>query len=494
MRVMRARPFPPPPPPPDPAAQAWSPRQTHQRPLPPPTHRHHTRLPPPILPAINASSQTLGEDGQLTIDSVTAPESGWLVIHAQAEDGTAGDVLGYVPIGMGGSSGLAITIDPLEATPTLIAMLHIDAGTAGEFEFPGADMPWEMDGVAVAASFAVTIQFDLPTLAVSDQAVGNDGLVRVDSVYATEPGWLAIHADDDGTPGALLGYVYLAAGLHEDVPITLPWRETPPDLTAVLYSDAGQLQHFDYLGDDVPVVVNGGDIVAQSFHASLPPDIFVIDQPFVNGEIVVERVLSDGPGWLVVHYDDGGDLGLIIGFVPLADGVNEDVVVPLVETAVTPELHLMLHDDEAPLGEFDFPGGDPQRMYDGRVMDPVTFRINPGNALFTADQMLQPGEEGSTAVVTIPLVLADIDTWVVLRRDNNGAPGDMIGHVWVPAGVNRDIMIKVDPQQVTDTLYAILHHDADSDQNFDYPEGGDQPLQRNRHVIQVPFKILENGD
>ena len=448
--------------------------------------------PTSIRPAINASSQTLGEDGQLTINRVIVPESGWLVIHTQADDGTVGDVLGYAPVSMGSSSDLTVTINPLDTTPTLLAVLHIDAGTAGEFEFPGPDMPWEQNGAVVMASLQVEIQFDLPTLTISDQTIAEDGMVRVDSVYATEPGWLAIQADENGTPGAMLGHVYVTAGLHEDIPITVPWRETPPDLMAVLYTDAGRPQRLDFPGDDEPVKVNGS-IIAQPFRASLPLDVFVLDQPFVNGQIVVERAVSNGPGWLVVHYDNDGELGLIIGFTPLVDGVNEDVVVPLVETAVTPQLHIMLHEDDDPVGEFDFPGGDPQHMYNGRVMDPITFRINPGNALFTEDQMLQPGDDGNTAVVTIPLVLADIDTWVVLRRDDNGAPGDIIGHVWVPAGVNRDILIKVDPEQVTDKLYAVLHHDADSDQNFDYPEGGDQPLLRNRQVIQVPFTILENG-
>ncbi len=142
------------------------------------------------------------------------------------------------------------------------------------------------------------------------------------------------------------------------------------------------------------------------------------------------------------------------------------------------------------MGEFDFPGGDPQRLYNGRVMDPVPFRINPGNALFTRDQILQPDENGRDAIVTVPLVMADLETWVVIRRDDAGEPGEIIGQVWLPAGVNREVMVKVDPAQVTDTLYAVLHHDADGDQNFDYPEGGDQPLLRNRRIIQAPFTLL----
>lgn len=442
----------------------------------------------PIVPAIVVADQTLAEDGKLTIDSVTAPEKSWLVIHAQAEDGSVGEVLGFASVGMGGSSGLSLTIDPLDASPTLLAMLHIDAGAADEFEFPGPDAPWEQGGEAVAVPFAVEIQFERPALTVFDQEVTEEGVVRVDSVYAAEAGWLAIHEAADGAPGVMLGHVYLEAGLHEDVPIGVPWRETPPDLLAVLYADAGRPQRLDFPGEDEPVIVNG-DMVAQAFRVTLPPDVFVLDQPLVNGGIVVERVVSNGPGWLVVHFDDDGELGLIIGFAPLVDGVNEVVTVPLVETAVTDQLFIMLHADEEPLGEFGFPRSDPQRVYNGRIMDPVPFRINPGNVLYTRDQVLQP-DEGGNAIVIIPLVLADIDTWVVIRRDAEGTPGEIIGRAWLPAGVNRQVMVSLELEQVTDILYAVLHHDADSDQDFDYPDGGDQPLLRNRRVIQAPFTLL----
>lgn len=444
--------------------------------------------PTPILPAIVADDQILTEEGQLTIASVTSPESGWLVIRLPAEEG--GGVLGFISVSMGSSQNLIVPVDPLDAAPTLLAVLHVDAGTAGEFEYPGPDVPWEAGGAVVAVPIAVEIQFAQPTLTVSDQVVTEAGLVRVDSVFTAQPGWVGIHAAAaDGAPGPLLGHVYLDAGLHEDIPIALPWRETPPDLIAVLYTDAGRPQRLDFPGEDAPVMING-DMVAQPFRVTLPPDVFVLDQPLVNGAIVVERVVSDGPGWLVVHFDDGGRLGLIIGVAPLEDGVNEVVTVPLVETAVTDQLFIMLHTDEEPLGEFGFPRSDPQREHNGRIMDPVPFRINPGNVLYTRDQVLQPDEDGRGAIVIVPLVLADLNTWVVIRNDADGAPGDIIGQVWLPAGVNREIMVKIDPDQITDTLYAVLHHDADSDQNFDYPDGGDQPLQRNRRVIQAPFTLL----
>ncbi len=275
---------------------------------------------------------------------------------------------------------MTLNVDPLAMTPTLVAMLHVDAGESGTFEFPGADEPFTYGAGAVVTLLAVTIEFDLPAVTVSDQMVAADGLVRVDSIYVADPGWVAVHEDLEGVRGALLGHVYVDAGLHESVLVPIPWREASPYLMAVLVNDAGRAQRLDYPGADEPVLING-DPVVQSFHVTFPPDVFILDQPVVDGQIVIERVVSDGPGWVVVHFDEEGDLGLIIGFSPLQDGVNEQIVVPLVETAVTDPMYVMLHRDTGDIGEFDFPRDDPQLTYNDIVIDPIPFSISPGNIL-----------------------------------------------------------------------------------------------------------------
>jgi hypothetical protein len=167
------------------------------------------------------------------------------------------------------------------------------------------------------------------------------------------------------------------------------------------------------------------------------------------------------------------------------------VTVPVVETAVTEQMFLMLHRDEEPLGEFDFPAGDPQVTFQGQLMQPIPFRINPGNSLFTMDQTLDAAPDAPTATVTIPLVITDLDTWLVVRADAEGELGEIIGRVWLPPGINRDAAVTVEQDAVTPTLYAVLHHDADGDREFDFPDGDDAPLLRNRQVIQAPFAIDE---
>lgn len=452
-----------------------------------------TASPTPPPPAIEVANQTLAEDGRLTIDRVTSPEPAWLAVHAATEADEETPPLGYTAVSPGVSENITVTIDPLLATDTLVAILHQDAGEADVFEYPGADEPMRRAETAVAVPFGVAIEFSLPTVDVSDQLVEEDGLVRVASAYAPEPAWLAVHGAAEGETGELLGHVYLEPGLHEDIPVSIPWRRAPLDLRAVLYNDAARPERFDYPQGDPPFRVEE-EPVAADFRATFPPDAFILDQPFVDEEIVIERVVSDGPGWAAVHAadeEDGSELGLIIGFAPLQDGVNELVSAPVVETAVTEQMFLMLHRDEEPLGEFDFPAGDPQVTFQGQLMEPIPFRINPGNALFTMDQSLEAAPDAPTATVTIPLVITDLDTWLVVRADAEGELGEIIGRVWLPPGVNRDVSVTVEQEAVTPTLYAILHHDADGDREFDFPDGDDAPLLRNRQVIQAPFAVDE---
>jgi hypothetical protein len=62
----------------------------------------------------------------------------------------------------------------------------------------------------------------------------------------------------------------------------------------------------------------------------------------------------------------------------------------------------------------------------------------------------------------------------------------------VPAGLHRDVVIEIDPDLTTITLCVVLHLDIGESQVFDFPDGVDIPLQRNRSFIQVPFSLSSN--
>jgi glucose/arabinose dehydrogenase len=94
---------------------------------------------PEMEPSVTASDQS-AVNGTVSIDQVVAAQAGWIVIHIDA-NGAPGPVIGYAPVTAGSNSAVAVEIDLVQATPTLHAMLHVDAGQLGTYEFPGDDGP-----------------------------------------------------------------------------------------------------------------------------------------------------------------------------------------------------------------------------------------------------------------------------------------------------------------------------------------------------------------
>jgi len=214
----------------------------------------------------------------------------------------------------------------------------------------------------------------------------------------------------------------------------------------------------------------------------LPVDMFILDQPVVNGQVVIERVTMSAPGWVVIHPDENGQPGLIIGFAFLEAGVNEQVAVDLLVDTVTPQMYAKLHEDSNIAGEFDFPTGDLPLQINGRTVPPEPFRTDTGNYLLTRDQV-------AGTAVTIPVVVIETDGWLVIY--DNDQQIDPLGFTWLSAGINRNVSVEINSGQAGDImLYAALHSDGGTPQEFEYAEGSDLPLLRGRTPIQAPFLLL----
>ena len=438
-----------------------------------------TPQPTPLAAGLVVNEQTLTEDGQFVVAQVVAPEPVWVLLLATDETGT---VLGEVAVPAGVHEDLAIELDPYQATATLSVALYRDVGTEGVFE---ADLDEPLD---VSQTVAIELDVPLPGITVSEQAVGEDGLLIIDSVIAVEPGWLALFADASGEPGDLLAFVPVKAGLNEAVPLFINRFVATTDLHAILYGDGGEVGRFEPEVDE-PVQI-GGATMAVSFTVTLPLDIFAYDQPAFDGQIVLERVVVPVEAWVAVYYDDDGQLGRVIGFAELDAGVNEQVVVPVETTLVTPILLITIHQDLGELGVFDFPGDDTLLSIDGQIPAPYELRTNPGNYLLTMDQPL--GEDGT---VIVPLVLIDLPGWVVVYADADGDLGEIVGFTEVGPGLLRDVSVQLDGASPGGTYHVVLHVDNAELGVFEPPAGedggNDIPFQRNRAVIRAPFTLLD---
>lgn len=112
--------------------------------------------PTPVQASVLVNAQMEIKNGSVTIDKIVSKGPGWITIHADADD-QPGAVIGYAPVNDGENLNIGVSVDAKKVTPKLYAMLHIDAGVIGTYEFPGTDVPALDDqGKAVSPSFMVT--------------------------------------------------------------------------------------------------------------------------------------------------------------------------------------------------------------------------------------------------------------------------------------------------------------------------------------------------
>lgn len=215
--------------------------------------------------------------------------------------------------------------------------------------------------------------------------------------------------------------------------------------------------------------------------AQMTPGVTVSDQAIVNGTVTVEQVVSQGPGWMVIHAQADGAPGPILGFTQVADGENANVVVEIDATQATATLYAMLHTDAGTVGTWEFPDGpDTPVTVDGQVVTPP-FNVTAGVGV--ADQAIAEGK------VTVARVFSPGPGWIVIHAQADGAPGPILGFTQVADGANNDVTVEIDEASVTDTLYAMLHTDAGAVGTWEFPGGPDTPVTAGDVVITPAFQV-----
>jgi hypothetical protein len=97
----------------------------------------------------------------------------------------------------------------------------------------------------------------------ADQAISNGTLI-VAEVNASQDGWIAVHIDQGGKPGPVIGHAAapkgkttnLAVKLEQDVPVG-------GSVWPMLHIDAGKIGTYEFPGPDAPVVVNNNIVMKQ---------------------------------------------------------------------------------------------------------------------------------------------------------------------------------------------------------------------------------------
>jgi hypothetical protein len=97
----------------------------------------------------------------------------------------------------------------------------------------------------------------------ADQAISNGTLI-VAEVNASQDGWIAVHLDEGGKPGPVIGHAAAPKGKTTNLAVTLE-QDVPVggSVWPMLHIDAGRIGTYEFPGPDAPVVVNNNIVMKQ---------------------------------------------------------------------------------------------------------------------------------------------------------------------------------------------------------------------------------------
>lgn len=204
---------------------------------------------------------------------------------------------------------------------------------------------------------------------ISGSAQDSDGSTIVASVALPAPGFIVVHADNNGSPGAVIGHsALLPAGDSNDVVIDLdtPLSDSGP-VWPMAHVDGNENGEYDFsppdVVDDGPAFTADGDVAVgpvevtiMMMEAATAPATVSGATQSSDGTSVVASTSLPGPGFIVIHADNDGAPGAVIGHSALLPaGESVDVVItldtPLGESGV---VWPMAHVDGNANGEYDF--------------------------------------------------------------------------------------------------------------------------------------------
>jgi predicted lipoprotein with Yx(FWY)xxD motif len=431
------------------------------------------------LPTVIVSSQD-ANSGVVKITDVISNGPGWIAIHIQNPDGTPGDEIGYTHVNNGDNQNVQVTIDTTKITPVLFAMLHMDAGQIGAYEFPGPDGPQMVGGNMVAPVFYSS----LALAAKSTMVMPNMGMTT--PANATQTPSVAMAATEPMTET----YNTMPASTQTmlPAPTTLPAQTMlPPQTTAPTQTMIPMPA-----ATAAPTAVAPGMIMATAM-PGMQPVVEVSDQQVMSGTVTISRVVSNGPGWIVVYTSVNGQPGVPIGYTAVKDGENKNVVVKVDASKATPTLFALLHLDLGQVGKFEFPGPDAPLMLGVQMIQKsfstqiAAATASPGvqnSMVMINDQVIRDG------TVKIAQVYSHGPGWIGIHyQAPDGTIGPPIGDIHVLDGMNKDLIVKINVSQATPVMYAMLHTDAGKIGVWEFP-GPDVPVMLNNQMVAPSFKIL----
>jgi hypothetical protein len=309
------------------------------------------------------------DTGIVVVDSIAAERSGWVVIYKEP-DFTVENLVGYAPVHAGTNLGVKVVVSlpKINQAPVLWAVLQADEGMPGIFEWglkerAYADAPLAQKGQAVMTQFATTAPAPLPAflqlpsggaslktlpadqITIHNQSV-QSGVILVDAITTTKPGWIVFYRNPNFTPGEIVGYAPVYPGVNTNVKATIDTVKLgkSTEVWAQLHTDEGRQGVFEWARQEEPLAdwpqIHDLNYVRASFGTTAAPvptttvelkaaQIAVHDQTLDTGIIVVDSVTTPHNGWIVVYKNPNFTAGEIVGYAPVYKGTNRGVKVTI---------------------------------------------------------------------------------------------------------------------------------------------------------------------
>jgi hypothetical protein len=176
----------------------------------------------------------------------------------------------------------------------------------------------------------------------ADPQVSADGVVRMESVFATRDGFVVVYRDGGEGDGTVLAHRPFSASTRDvsDVPVRIPaerWAALPENATlrAVLHGDDGD-GTFDPATD--PPLASFGGVAGDSFVVGQGPTVYVGAssgagiQRSADGVVEVRSVRLPERGHVVLRNSSGGVPAEVVGVTTLDAGSHANVSVALEES------------------------------------------------------------------------------------------------------------------------------------------------------------------
>ena len=209
--------------------------------------------------------------------------------------------------------------------------------------------------------------------------------------------------------------------------------------------------------------------------------IVVHAQDVNAGQVWVEAVTAAQDGWLLIRTDKNGAPGDVIGFVSVRRGTSTNLRVDIQSTDVfgndyvTSTLWATLVADPNALAPFASPGPTITRYtsvvvvaFASSTAQTLTAGETSSSGVTNGNSITVRAQDVNAGQVIVDSVTAAEDSWLLIRQDKKGAPGDMIGFAPVQQGTTTNVRVDVQltdyygDDNITPTLWATLVADPNA--------------------------------